>query len=219
MRSAKPPLVNARRRFSVAADWLYACSIRSGSGVRASSVGASSFTMWPRKLGRSASPTCSIGAERGLPNWPAMRPILTTGVIAPYVRTTLIWSMIRSFSRIVIALKSLNDSAQSPAWSTKARPSATCASDARSVRASPAKTSGGCVRRRSTTRRASSASGHGGCCAAGVARHAEGVQAVSEVADMRRAVYRRPSPRAPDAERRRAAPRRAPDRGRQGIPN
>ena len=41
--------------------------------------------------------------------------------------TAAIWRMILSFSRIVIAEKSANDSAQSPAWSRNARPSATAA--------------------------------------------------------------------------------------------
>ena len=37
-RSAKPPVVKARSRFSVAAEVLYACSSRSGSGMRDSGV-------------------------------------------------------------------------------------------------------------------------------------------------------------------------------------
>jgi hypothetical protein len=51
--------------------------------------------------------------------------------------------MIFSFSRIVIAEKSSNDSAQSPAWRRNARPAATSARAACSCRASPANTSGG----------------------------------------------------------------------------
>ena len=39
-RSANPPLVNARTRFSVDADWWYACTSRSGSGMRAASLEA-----------------------------------------------------------------------------------------------------------------------------------------------------------------------------------
>ncbi len=71
--SAKPPLVKARSRFSVAADWWYAFTIRAGSGTRAAAVGASSWTMWPRKLGISSPSTVSVGDERGFVNWPAMR--------------------------------------------------------------------------------------------------------------------------------------------------
>ncbi len=63
----------------MAADWWYACTRRSGLGMRAASVKASLLTMWPRKLGSSLSPTFSMLAERGLANWPAMRPTFTTG--------------------------------------------------------------------------------------------------------------------------------------------
>ena len=78
-RSAKPPLVNARSRFSVDADWWYACTSRSADGTLAASVGVESLTMWPRKVGRSKSPTRSNAAVRGLANCPAMRPTFTTG--------------------------------------------------------------------------------------------------------------------------------------------
>ena len=71
--------------------------------------------MWPRKLGRSTPAIVSVGEERGLANWPAMRPSLTTGSIEPYVSTAAIWRMIFSFSRMLTAEKSWNDSAQSPA--------------------------------------------------------------------------------------------------------
>ena len=59
-------------------------------------------------------------------NWPAMRPTLTTGSIEPYVSTAAICRMIFSFSRMLTAEKSSNDSAQSPACSRKPRPAATC---------------------------------------------------------------------------------------------
>ena len=52
---------------------------RSGSGTRASGVAATSLTMWPRKTGRSMSPTRSVAADRGLANCPAIRPTLMTG--------------------------------------------------------------------------------------------------------------------------------------------
>ena len=83
MRSAKPPFVNARTRLSVAVAWLYACTIRSGSGMRASAVGASSCTMWPRKEGISAPPTVSVGDVRAFASCPAIRPTFTTGSVAP----------------------------------------------------------------------------------------------------------------------------------------
>ena len=72
-----------------------------------------------------------------------MRPTFTTGTPIEYVRTTAIWRMTRSFSRMLSAEKSSKLSAQSPAWSRNASPAATWASDASSDRDSPAKTSGG----------------------------------------------------------------------------
>ena len=45
-------------------------------------VNAMSLTMWPRKLGSSTPSTVSVGAERGLPNCPAMRPTFTVGTPA-----------------------------------------------------------------------------------------------------------------------------------------
>ena len=51
--------------------------------MRASAVRASSWTMWPRKLGISSSPTRSNGSERGFVNCPAIRPTFTTGSVAP----------------------------------------------------------------------------------------------------------------------------------------
>ena len=84
--------------------------------------------------------------------------------------------MIFSFSRMVTAEKSPNDSAQSPAWSRNPRPAATSASVACRLRASPANTSGGIPPSRSRTSRARSASGHSGCCSAGIDRHEDGDQ-------------------------------------------
>ena len=56
---------------------------------------------------RDLSPsTISSGAERGLANWPAMRPTLTTGVPVPYVSTTAICRMTLSLSRMLSAVKS-----------------------------------------------------------------------------------------------------------------
>ena len=38
-----------------------------------------SLTMWPRNDGSSAPSTVSVALERGLANWPAMRPTFTVG--------------------------------------------------------------------------------------------------------------------------------------------
>ena len=72
---------------------------------------------------RRRSPRCR--EERGLANWPAMRPIFTTGTPAPKVSTTAICSRTRNVSRMMLAVKSAKLSAQSPPCSTKALPSAT----------------------------------------------------------------------------------------------
>ena len=90
-------------------------------------------------------PISSRSAERGLANWPAMRPSFTTGTPAPKVSTTAICRSTRKESRILSAWKSAKASAQSPPWSMKAWPAQTSASRSLSVRASPAKTRGGQV--------------------------------------------------------------------------
>ena len=72
-----------------------------------------------------------------------MRPIFTTGHLAPKVSTTAICSITLKVSRMLSAENSAKLSAQSPPCSRKARPSATSASCAFSLRVSPAKTSGG----------------------------------------------------------------------------
>ena len=82
-------------------------------------------------------------AERGLANWPAMRPSFTTGTPPPKVSTTAICSSTRNVSRMMLAVKSPKLSAQSPPCSTKAWPSEASARPCFSRRASPAKTSGG----------------------------------------------------------------------------
>ena len=132
---AYPPVVNARSKFMVAADWLYACTRRLGSGMRASAVNSGPLMMSPLYDGRD-TPSCickceyechrvglgchlegklkpcalrehpghqgfnqlgqghgtrtmsSMSAERGFANWPAMRPIFTTGMPPPNIMTT-----------------------------------------------------------------------------------------------------------------------------------
>src|SRR4051812_33662877 len=80
-----------------------------------------------------------------------------------------------SLSRMASAVKSPNDSAQSPACNRNARPACTSASVDRSCRASPAKTSGGSVDSCFRTRSKALGSGHSGCWAAGCSRHTCGV--------------------------------------------
>ena len=133
--------------------------------------------MCPRKEGISTPSTSSVAEVRAFASWPAKRPTLTTGSVAPYVSTAAICSMIFSFSRMCTADRSLNDSAHSPAWSRNARPSAASASEAFSWRASPAKTSGGTIASRARAASARSSLGHSGWWRAGKVRHEEGVQA------------------------------------------
>jgi hypothetical protein len=130
--------------------------------MRAAAVGASSWIMWPRKLGISSPPTSSLGEVRAFAYWPAIRPTFVTGSVAPYVSTAAICKRIFSFSRMCTAETSWKDSAQSPACRRKARPAATWASAARRLRASPAKTSGGTVAKRARAASARSWLGHSG---------------------------------------------------------
>ncbi len=77
--------------------------------------------MSPRNEGSSTPSRVSVGAERGLANCPAMRPIFTVGTPLPYVSTTAICRMTFSLSRMALAENASNASAQSPACSTKPR--------------------------------------------------------------------------------------------------
>ncbi len=87
-----------------------------------------------------------------------MRPIFTTGHLAPKVSTTAICSMTLNVSRMLSAENSPKLSAQSPPCSRKARPSETAASSRFSLRASPAKTRGGYEASRASTPCSASAS-------------------------------------------------------------
>ena len=91
--------------------------------------------------------------------WPAIRPTFTTGTDAAYVSTTAICSSTRSLLRTLSAVTPSNVSAQSPPWSRNASPRVTAAILAFSSSHSPAKTSGGHLRRRATA--ASTAAGSG----------------------------------------------------------
>src|SRR5918998_3856916 len=79
-----------------------------------------------------------------------------------------------SLSRMTSAENDSNDSAQSPACSRNALPSATSASWAVSARASPAKTSGGSEPRCLRAPSSAASSGQAGCWAAGLCRHEGG---------------------------------------------
>ena len=70
----------------------------------------------------------SVSDERGLANWPAMRPTLTTGQAAPKVSTTAICSSTLKVSRMLLGWNSAKLSAQSPPCSRNALPAATSAS-------------------------------------------------------------------------------------------
>ena len=117
----------------------------------------------------------STSAERGLENCPAMRPILTTGQLAPKVSTADICRMTRNMSRMLSALNSAKLSAQSPPCRMNTSPAAARARLAFSLRASPANTSGGNVRSSFSTRISASGSGYSGCCLIGMPRQLSGV--------------------------------------------
>ncbi len=71
-------------RFSVEADVWYASSSRCGSGVRASGVKSNPLMMSPRNAGSVTPSRSSTSDDRGgLAYCPAMRPIFTTGRLAP----------------------------------------------------------------------------------------------------------------------------------------
>ena len=66
-------------------------------------------------IGRQlAASMVSVAAERGLANWPAMRPTFTTGWPPAKVRTTAICRKTRKKSRMLSAECSAKLSAQSP---------------------------------------------------------------------------------------------------------
>src|SRR5205809_659154 len=148
--------------------------MRRGSGRRAMASKAKSFTMSPKYDGSSRPSRFSKGDDRGLANCPAIRPTFTVGTPVLYINTTDICRITLSLSRMLSAVNSANDSAQSPAWSRKPSPLLTAASDSRNERASPANTSGGMRRSSSVTSSSSAVSGHSGWCAAGRRRQLDG---------------------------------------------
>src|ERR1700686_10053 len=150
--------------------------MRCGSGRRAMASNAKSFTMSPKYDGSSRPSRFSVGDERGLANCPAIRPTFTVGTPVLYVNTTDICRITLSLSRMLSAVNSANDSAQSPALRRKPSPTLTAASDSRSERASPANTSGGMRRSSSVTSSSSAVSGHSGWCAAARRRQLAGSQ-------------------------------------------
>ena len=107
-------------------------------------------------------------------NCPAIRPTLTTGRAAPYIRTTAICSKMRNISRILLAPKSSKLSAQSPPCNKKALPLATSPSDFFSRMDSSAKTKGGYLCSFRSTHFNTAASSYSGKCAAGFERQLSG---------------------------------------------
>ena len=115
------------------------------------------------------SPRVSKSFERGLANWPAMRPTFTTGKLEWYCRTAAICKIVLMRLRIESAVAAANVSAQSPPCNQNARPAAASATFAFKSSHSPAKTSGGNDFRSATaffTLSPSTPPGHCGCCAA-----------------------------------------------------
>ncbi|AKF86199.1 hypothetical protein MFUL124B02_23130 [Myxococcus fulvus 124B02] len=115
--------------------------------------------MSPRYAGRVTPSSVSTGLERGLANWPAMRPTFTTGLPPAKVSTSAIWRMRRKVSRMLSEVNSLKLSAQSPPWSRKALPWATWARAEVSLRVSAGFTSRGSRDSSSSTRVRARASG------------------------------------------------------------
>mmetsp|Transcript_6177 Transcript_6177/g.18258 ORF Transcript_6177/g.18258 Transcript_6177/m.18258 type:complete len:210 (-) Transcript_6177:32-661(-) len=145
--------------------------------MRASAVkGASALMLSPWYDGSVRSPIVSVPLLRGFANWPAMRPILTTGWPPPYVHTRLICSSTRKVSRTWSTENSSKDSAQSPPKRTKPSPLHARPSSAWSVRTSPAKTSGAEPASSSSAFRRATGSGYFGICLASKLRHEPGDQ-------------------------------------------
>src|SRR5690606_29158366 len=165
-RSANPPVVNARTTFQVAAEIWYAWTRRSGSGTRASGVKACPLIMSPRYAGRVTPSRVSESELRGLAYCPAMRPIFTTGMLAPCVRMTAICRMVRILLRMRSAFASANVSAQSPPCRRNASPRPAAARRERSVSAAAGTTSGAEAASRSRTAPSAASSGHVGCWSA-----------------------------------------------------
>ena len=105
-----------------------------------------------------------------------MRPSFTTGVPAPKVSTTAICSSTLKVSRMALVLKSAKLSAQSPPWSTKARPAPASARPAFSRSHSPAKTRGGNRPILPSIAASAPGSGYSGTWRIGICRQEDGDQ-------------------------------------------
>mmetsp|Transcript_13202 Transcript_13202/g.52910 ORF Transcript_13202/g.52910 Transcript_13202/m.52910 type:complete len:234 (-) Transcript_13202:87-788(-) len=145
---------------SVCAHWLYARSMRSGSGARDIASKGSALMLSPRYAGSVTPSRVSVVELRGLANWPAMRPILTMGCPPPYVIVSAICSSTRNVSRTLLTENSSKLSAQSPPISTNPSPSVALASDSCSVRTSPANTRGAHASSSRSTRSSSRSFGY-----------------------------------------------------------
>ena len=89
--------------------------------------------------------------DLGFANWPAIRPILTTGFLPPKVKTTAIFNNTLKVSLIKSAENSSKLSAQSPPCNKKAFPDSTFAKSFFRFLTSPANTSGGRLQSEFTT--------------------------------------------------------------------
>ena len=143
-RSAKPPWVKARTRFSVALRCGTPARSRRGSGMRAPAVervvvdGVAAVGGQLDAVAGLASAAARLGE---LPGHPA--DLDDRHGCAPYVRTTAICSSVLILLRMLSAVASANVSAQSPPCRKNASPRAAAAIFVLSSSHSPANTSGG----------------------------------------------------------------------------
>ena len=115
--------------------------------------------------------TVSVGFERGLPYWPAMRAIGTAFRPVDASRSELIWSMSLSWASRRSPSQSRKRSAQSPPWMMKASPRAALASSSVSASTSSLCTSGGTLASLSTTVPYAALSSYSAICRLSYLRH------------------------------------------------
>src|SRR5690554_5868958 len=120
----------------------------------------------------------SKSPERGFAYWPAIRATLVTGQEPAKVSTMAICKITLKVSRIFGAVKSWNDSAQSPPCNRKPLPWQTLAKCFSKLRISSAKTKGGNDFNCASTAWSWAISWYSGCCWAGYLRQLLALQAV-----------------------------------------
>ena len=106
--------MNALTKFKVADEVLYTRTKRFGSGVLDFVVNSKSFTASPRYAGKVTPSRVSLSLLRGLANWPAIRPTLTTGKDEKYCNTAAICKIVLIRLRMESAVAPAKVSAQSP---------------------------------------------------------------------------------------------------------